>query len=102
MGNYKLLIKPSAIKELDTLPLKMRRQVVKHIQSLAVEPRPCGCEKLSGLEKYRLRQGDYRILYEIHDDAPSVALSKSPIVVKPIAEPRRPTVLCVIHHGGPR
>jgi mRNA interferase RelE/StbE len=76
VGNYKLLIKPSAIKELGTLPLKIRRQVVKRIQSLAAEPRPFGCEKLSGLEKYRLRQGDYRILYEIYDDEPSVAIVK--------------------------
>lgn len=76
MADYRLLIKPSAVKELDTLLLKIRRQVVKRIQSLAAEPRPFGSEKLSGLEKYRLRQGNYRVLYEIHDDAPSVVIVK--------------------------
>ena len=44
-----------------------RARVIARIQSLAVDPRPHGAEKLSGLERYRLRQGDYRILYEIED-----------------------------------
>ncbi|MGB7621891.1 MAG: type II toxin-antitoxin system RelE/ParE family toxin [Terriglobia bacterium] len=76
MANYKLLIKPSAVKELETLPLKIRRQVVKRIQGLAAEPRPFGPEKLSGLEKYRLRQEDHRILYEIDVDEQSVVIVK--------------------------
>jgi mRNA interferase RelE/StbE len=76
VANYKLLIKPSVVKELDSLPLKIRRQVVKRILSLAGEPRPFEPEKLSGLEKYRLRQGDHRILYESHDDKPSVVIVK--------------------------
>jgi mRNA interferase RelE/StbE len=76
VANYKLLIKPSAVKELETLPLKIRRQVVKRIQGLAAEPSPFGSEKLSGLEKYRLRQGDHRILYEIDDNEQSVVIVK--------------------------
>ena len=67
MAGYSLVIRRSAAKELEALPLKDRRRVVKRIQRLANEPRPPGCEKLSGEEKYRLRQGDYRILYEIVD-----------------------------------
>jgi mRNA interferase RelE/StbE len=76
VANYKLLIKRTAVKELETLPLKMRRQVVKRIQGLAAEPRPFGFEKLSGLEKNRLRQGDHRILYEIDDNEQSVVIVK--------------------------
>ncbi len=67
MASYSVLIKRSAAKELEALPLKDRRRVTTRIQGLARDPRPPGCEKLSGEEKYRIRQGDYRILYEIVD-----------------------------------
>ncbi len=67
MASYSLRIKRSAAKENEALPPKDRRRVVARIEALASNPRPPGCEKLSGEEKYRLRQGDYRILYEIID-----------------------------------
>ena len=67
MASYRLVIRRSAGKEIEALPPKDRRRVVTKIQGLAANPRPAGCEKLSGAEKYRLRQGDYRILYEIVD-----------------------------------
>lgn len=67
MASYSVHIKRSAAKELEAVPLKDRTRLIKRIQGLAREPRPPGCEKLSGEEKYRLRQGDYRILYEIVD-----------------------------------
>ena len=67
MASYKLVIRRSAGKEIEALPAKDRRRVVTKIQGLATNPRPVGCEKLSGEEKYRLRQGDFRILYEIVD-----------------------------------
>jgi len=57
----------SAAKEIEVLPLKDRRRIITKIEGLSRDPRPPGCEKLSGEEKYRLRQGDYRILYEIVD-----------------------------------
>ena len=68
MASYKILIKPSAVKELEAIPVKDRQRIVYRIQGLAENPRPHGCEKLSNQEKYRLRQGRYRILYQIHDD----------------------------------
>ncbi len=68
MASYKLLIKPSAAKELETLPKKDRQRIVTRIRSLSVEPRPSGCEKLSGHDLYRVRQGNYRVLYAVHDD----------------------------------
>ncbi len=67
MASYRLLIKPSAAKELGALPLKDRKRIATKIQHLASEPRPAGTEKLSGQEKYRLRQGDYRVLYSADD-----------------------------------
>jgi len=67
VASYKVRIKRSAGKELETIPLKDRRRLVSRIEKLGTNPRPPGCEKLSGEEKYRLRQGDFRILYQILD-----------------------------------
>jgi mRNA interferase RelE/StbE len=68
VAEYRLLIKPSAVKEIEAIPLKRDRQrVVERISRLAENPRPFGCEKISGQEKYRVRQGRYRILYAIED-----------------------------------
>jgi len=76
VASYSLQIKRSAAKELEALPLKDRRRVVRRIHDLASDPRPAGCEKLSGLEKYRLRQGDYRVLYSVDDTARAVIVVK--------------------------
>ena len=68
MPRYSILIKPSAVKEIEAIPLKKdRRRIVERIGDLAENPRPPGCEKLSGQDKYGLRQGRYRILYSIED-----------------------------------
>ena len=67
MARYKLQIKPSAVKELEALPPKERRRIVSKIRKLATDARPSGSEKLSGHQLYRVRQGNYRILYEIDD-----------------------------------
>ncbi len=76
MANYKIKIKPSAVKELEKLPKKDLKKVVIKIQSLAFDPRPPGCEKLSGEEKYRIRQGNYRIIYSIEDNILSIVVVK--------------------------
>ena len=69
MGKYKVLIKPSAVKELEAIPLKKDRQrIALKIKSLGDNPRPAGCRKLSGHDRFRLRQGQYRILYGINDN----------------------------------
>lgn len=57
----------SAAKELDGVPTKDRQRIVRRIAALAEDPRPAGAEKLSGDDKYRIRQDDYRILYQIED-----------------------------------
>lgn len=68
MASYRVFIRASAAKEIERLPTKkLRRAIVTRIRSLADAPRPPGCVKLSGADKYRLRQGAYRILYEIVD-----------------------------------
>ena len=71
---YKLLVKRSAERELRALPKPDRKRIVGRIQSLAFEPRPTGCEKLFGEHGYRVRQGDYRILYTVDDGAPEVQI----------------------------
>jgi mRNA interferase RelE/StbE len=67
VASYRLLVKASAARELEALPRRDRIRVVGRIARLADDPRPAGCEKLSGHEQYRVRQGDYRILYEVSD-----------------------------------
>jgi mRNA interferase RelE/StbE len=76
VARYSVLIKRSAAKELEGLELNDRRLVVDRIRSLANDPRPRGCEKLSGREKFRIRQGDLRILYEIADHDFTVTIVK--------------------------
>ena len=69
MAKYELRIKKSAAKELEAVSRKADRQrLVKQIQSLSDNPRPPGCKKLSGSNKYRIRQGNYRIVYSLEDD----------------------------------
>lgn len=67
MASYSIRIRRSAARELEAIPSKDRKRIARRIEGLAADPRPPGCEKLSGEDKYRLRQGDYRILYEIVD-----------------------------------
>ena len=68
MANYKIFIKPSAKKELESLPQSDLSKIVEKIKNLSSDPRPYGAEKLSGEDKYRIRQGNYRIVYSIEDD----------------------------------
>ena len=68
MAVYSVLIKRSAAKELEVVPKKDREKLVGKIQALAVDPRPPGAEKLAGDDKYRIRHGVYRVLYEVDDD----------------------------------
>jgi len=68
MVKYKITIKKSAAKELEDIPNKDLQKIVKRIQSLAQNPRTRGSQKLSGQEQYRVRQGNYRIVYSIEDE----------------------------------
>lgn len=68
MGKYRIELKKSVQKDFDPIPKKDLRRIIQAIKSLADDPRPPQSKKLSGYEQYRLRQGNYRILYEIKDD----------------------------------
>jgi mRNA interferase RelE/StbE len=76
VGSYKILIKPSAVKEIEAIPQRDRQRLIARIQGLASNPRPPGSEKLSGQDKFRLRQGVYRIVYSVNDDGPSLLIVK--------------------------
>ena len=77
MDGYELLIKPSAVKEIERLSGKEnRRRIVRRIQALANDPRPKGCLKLVGRERYRVRQGAYRVVYSVDDKERTVVIVK--------------------------
>ena len=77
MGRYRIEVKSSAAKEIEVLPGRDIKAVLRKISSLADNPRPHDCQKLSGREQYRIRCGDYRILYYIEDDALIVCIVKA-------------------------
>ena len=68
MEKYKIEIKKSAIKELNSIPQKDIQKIITKIQSLSSNPKPQGCTKLTNREDYRIRVGNYRIIYSINDD----------------------------------
>ena len=67
MAVYSIFLKESVQKDLDFIPRSDLQRIMERIGALAGDPRPIGCEKLSGQEKYRIRQGNYRIIYSIQD-----------------------------------
>jgi len=67
VAKYNILIKPSAVKEIENIPRKDRLRIIQKIQGLANIPRPQGFEKLTGENRYRIRQGVYRIVYSVSD-----------------------------------
>ncbi|MBW1752503.1 MAG: type II toxin-antitoxin system RelE/ParE family toxin [Deltaproteobacteria bacterium] len=76
MAAYKLFFKKSVQKDFDAIPKRDLKRILNRISALAEDPRPSGCEKLTGQERYRLRQGRYRILYSIQDDELTVWVVK--------------------------
>ncbi len=77
MASYRVLIKPSAGRELEAVGLKKdRERLVARIRSLGSEPRPHGCEKLSASEFYRVRVVSYRVVYAIVDNSAGVHVVK--------------------------
>ena len=76
MGVYKVFFKKSVQKDLSAIPKNDLKRILSRIKALAEDPRPPGCEKLTGQERYRMRQGRYRILYSIQDDELTVWVVK--------------------------
>lgn len=77
MASYKLVIKKSVAKDLRSIPNKDVKRILKCFASLREEPRADGCIKLSGQERYRVRQGLYRIIYEIQDSELIIVVVKA-------------------------
>ena len=67
MARYELRFKTSVAKDMRDVPKTDLRRILERIEALRDDPRPIGSEKLSAQERYRIRQGNYRILYEILD-----------------------------------
>lgn len=76
MASYELRFKKSVAKDLRPFPKQDIKRILQRIRALADDPRPPGCEKLSGQERYRVRQGHYRIVYEIEDSRLTVLVVK--------------------------
>lgn len=76
MAVYELVVRKSVSRDLRAIPKQDLNRILARIAALATDPRPAGCEKLSGLERYRLRQGSCRILYEIQDARLTVTVVK--------------------------
>ena len=68
MISYTVRLKPRAERELDRLPIAVARRIWEKLLTLGREPRPPGASKLEGVEGYRIRVGDYRIVYLVDDD----------------------------------
>jgi mRNA interferase RelE/StbE len=77
VAGYEVFIKPSALKELESVgSRKLRRSLAEHIEALTDNPRPQGCRKLTGADRYRIRRGAYRVVYSIEDERRIVVVVK--------------------------
>jgi len=76
MAAYKLCFRESVEKDFAGIPKSDLKKILQRIKTLAEDPRPLGCEKLTGQDRYRVRQGRYRILYSIQDQELTVWVVK--------------------------
>jgi mRNA interferase RelE/StbE len=67
MAAYKVYFRTSVEKDFAAIPKNDLKKILQRIRTLADDPRPSGCEKLTGQDRYRIRQGRYRIIYSIQD-----------------------------------
>ncbi|NLN60559.1 MAG: type II toxin-antitoxin system RelE/ParE family toxin [Deltaproteobacteria bacterium] len=76
MAAYEIFFRESVWKELKKVPKADLKKILSRIEQLGTDPRPMGCEKLTGHELYRIRQGNYRIVYTIQDNELTVWIVK--------------------------
>ena len=76
MAEFKVFFRESVWKDFKKVPKKDLVKILEKIEGLATNPRPIGCEKLTGQERYRVRQGHYRIVYSIQDNELTVWVVK--------------------------
>ncbi len=68
MARYEISLRRSVLKkDLERIPKADAQRITEAIRALADNPRPPGVQKLSGQERYRIRQGDYRVIYSVQD-----------------------------------
>ena len=68
MAAYKIFFRKSVDKEFSATPKQDLRKIFRRIEMLSEDPRPSGCEKLTGQERFRVRQGRHRVVYSIQDN----------------------------------
>jgi mRNA interferase RelE/StbE len=76
MAVYKIFFRQSVEKDFNAMPREDVKRILARVEGLASNPRPHGCEKLTGRERYRVRQGRYRIVYSIQDNELTVWIVK--------------------------
>jgi mRNA interferase RelE/StbE len=76
MAEYEILFKESVCKDLKKVPGTDLKRILSRVEKLGDDPRPMGCEKLTGEELYRVRQGNYRIVYSIQDNELMICIIK--------------------------
>ncbi len=77
MGSYHVALAASAARELQSLPANVVSRIVPRLEGLTANPRPPGCKKLhGGKREWRIRIGDYRVVYEIDDQARTVDVTR--------------------------
>ena len=76
MAGYEIFFRESVWKELKKVPKSDLKKILSRIEQLGNDPRPMGCEKITGHELYRLRPGNYRIIYSIQDSELTVWVIK--------------------------
>lgn len=76
MERYKIFFRKTAVKELEDVPSHLLKSIISRIDNLAANSRPKGCQKLSTKELYRIRQGDYRIVYTVDDSEKTIIITK--------------------------
>lgn len=76
MAVYKIFFRRSVFKDLAKIPKNELRRIIKKIEKLGHDPRPQGCEKISGQERFRIRQGNYRIIFSVQDDELTIWIVK--------------------------
>jgi mRNA interferase RelE/StbE len=76
MAAYRIYFRASVEKDFASIPKSDLKKILQRIRSLAEDPRPAGCEKLTGQERFRVRQGRYRIVNSIHDQELTVWVVK--------------------------
>jgi mRNA interferase RelE/StbE len=65
---YQVILSPAAARQLKKLPTPVVEKIETHLLELENNPRPAGCKKLTGFEAWRIRVGNYRVIYEIKDN----------------------------------